>query len=158
MWVLNIIWIYFRGSAYFLAEQCFRNSLGKGGKWRWVGGQKVMEAGGDSDLSLFTNRVPAKNLPRILVPQKGKWSSSQAGHVVDNGWGGAMSQSCGLFLHQWVRHRILLRGEPGASLSSREVTFVRREKGNFGGIFAWAVVVEEHHKVTMDLENTRLPK
>ena len=32
MWVLNIIWIYFRGSAYFLAEQCFRNSLGKGGK------------------------------------------------------------------------------------------------------------------------------
>lgn len=70
MWVLNIIWIYFRGSAYFLAEQCFRNSLGKGGKWGWVGGQKVMEAGGDSDLSLFTNRVPAKYLPRILVPKK----------------------------------------------------------------------------------------
>ena len=132
MWVLNIIWIYFRGSAYFLAEQCFRNSLGKGGKWGWVGGQKVMEAGGDSDLSLFTNRVPAKNLPRILVPQKGKWSSSQAGHVVDNGWGGAMSQSCGLFLHQWVRHRILLRGEPGASLSSREVTFVRGKRATLG--------------------------
>ena len=70
MWVLNIIWINFRGSAYFLAEQCFRYSLGKGGKWGWVGGQKVMEAGGDSDLSLFTNRVPAKYLPRILVPKK----------------------------------------------------------------------------------------
>ena len=25
---------------------------------------------GDSDLSLFTNRVPAKYLPRILVPKK----------------------------------------------------------------------------------------
>ena len=35
-----------------------------------MGGQKVMEAGGDSDLSLFTNRVPAKYLPRILVPKK----------------------------------------------------------------------------------------
>ena len=42
-----------------------------------------------------------------------------------------------------------MRGEPGASLSSREVTFVRREKGNFGGIFAWPVRVEEHHKVTI---------
>ena len=48
------------------------------------GGQKVMEAGGDSDLSLFTNRVPAKYLPRILVPKKGKWSG-HAWHVVDNG-------------------------------------------------------------------------
>ena len=85
MWVLNIIWIYFRGSAYFLAEQCFRNSLGKGGEMKVGGWTKSNGTGGDSDLSLFTNRVPAKNLPRILVPQKGKWSSSQAGHVVDNG-------------------------------------------------------------------------
>ena len=35
-----------------------------------MGGQKVMEAEGDSDLSLFTNRVPAKNLPKILVLKK----------------------------------------------------------------------------------------
>ena len=36
-----------------------------------MGGQKVMEAGGDSDLSLFTNRVPAKNLPKILKKANG---------------------------------------------------------------------------------------
>ena len=63
----------------------FPEQLGQRGEMKVGGWTKSNGTGGDSDLSLFTNRVPAKNLPRILVPQKGKWSSSQAGHVVDNG-------------------------------------------------------------------------
>ena len=52
---------------------------------------------------------------------------------------------------------IIERGTGSLTVFSRG-NLCAREKGNFGGIFAWAVVVEEHHKVTMDLENTRLPK
>ena len=37
-----------------------------------VGGwTKSNGTGGDSDLSLFTNRVPAKNLPKILKKANG---------------------------------------------------------------------------------------
>ena len=147
MWVLNIIRIYFRGSACFLAEQCFRYSLGKGGKWGWVGGQKVMEAGGDSDLSLFTNRVPAKNLLRILVPKKAN---------------GLARQICGW---QWLRWRdeselriispsvsqapdIIERGTGSLTVFSRG-NLCAEGKGQLWGNLCLACTVAEHHKAKL---------
>ena len=91
----------------------------KGGKMR-VAGQKVMEAEGDSDLfssplSLFTNKV-AWYLSKKCI--SGKYDSRNWLRWHFAGWGGGGcgdSESSGLFLHQWVRHRILLRGELGTS-------------------------------------------